>query len=83
LKSNPQGCLEQPYLQWPLFRRSVVAAFQRSLTRVLPVFEGINEEAHALERRRDEELMSGVSTPEEDTWDVGEAMADLAFNEAT
>ena len=24
---------EHPYLQWPVFRRSVVAAFQRSLTR--------------------------------------------------
>jgi hypothetical protein len=23
---------EHPYLQWPVFRRSVVAAFQRSLT---------------------------------------------------
>ena len=25
---------EHPYLQWPLFRRSIVAAFERSLTRV-------------------------------------------------
>ena len=24
--------LEYPYLQWPVFRRSVVAAFERSLT---------------------------------------------------
>ena len=24
---------DNPYLQWPVFRRSVVAAFQRSLTR--------------------------------------------------
>jgi hypothetical protein len=24
--------LDTPYLQWPVFRRSVVAAFQRSLT---------------------------------------------------
>ena len=23
---------DNPYLQWPVFRRSVVAAFQRSLT---------------------------------------------------
>jgi hypothetical protein len=23
---------KHPYLQWPVFRRSVVAAFQRSLT---------------------------------------------------
>jgi len=23
---------DHPYLQWPVFRRSVVAAFQRSLT---------------------------------------------------
>ena len=52
------------------------------LSRVLPAFEGINEEAHALERRRYEELMSSVSAPEEDMWEAGEAMADLAFNEA-
>lgn len=51
-------------------------------SRVLPAFDGINEEAHALERRRYEELMSSVSAPEEDMWDAGEAMADLAFNEA-
>jgi hypothetical protein len=52
------------------------------LSRVLPAFEGINEEAHALERRRYDELMSHVSAPEEDMWEAGEAMADLAFNEA-
>ncbi len=28
---------EHPYLQWPVFRRSVVAAFQRSLTPAVPV----------------------------------------------
>jgi hypothetical protein len=52
------------------------------LSRVLPAFEGINEEAHALERRCYEGLMSSVSAPEEDMWEAGEAMADLAFNEA-
>jgi len=52
------------------------------LSRVLPVFEGINEEAYALERRRYEELMSGIDAPEEDLWDAGEAMAEQAFNEA-
>jgi hypothetical protein len=49
---------------------------------VLPAFDGINEEAHALERRRYEELVSSVEAPEEDMWEAGEAMADLAFNEA-
>jgi hypothetical protein len=27
---------EHPYLQWPVFRRSIVAAFQRSLTGIEP-----------------------------------------------
>lgn len=53
------------------------------LTRVLPAFDGINEEAHALEQRRYEELISSVHVADEDDmWDAGEAMADLAFNEA-
>ena len=53
------------------------------LSRVLPAFDGINEEAHALERRRYEELISSVHVADEDDmWDAGEAMADLAFNEA-
>ena len=53
------------------------------LSRVLPAFDGINEEAHALERRRYKELISGVHVADEhDMWDAGEAMADLAFNEA-
>ena len=28
---------EYPYLQWPVFRRSVVAAFERSLTHERPL----------------------------------------------
>lgn len=52
------------------------------LARVLPAFNGINEEANALERNRYDELMSSVSAPEDDMWEAGEAMADLAFNEA-
>jgi hypothetical protein len=52
------------------------------LSRVLPAFDGINEEAHALERRRYEELLSSVAAPQEDMWEAGEAMADIAFNEA-
>ena len=52
-------------------------------SRVLPAFDGINEEAHALERRRYKELISSVHVADEDDmWDAGEAMADLAFNEA-
>jgi hypothetical protein len=51
-------------------------------SRVLPAFEGINDEAHALEQRRYQELMASVEAPEEDMWDAGEAMADIAFNEA-
>jgi hypothetical protein len=52
-------------------------------SRVLPAFEGINEEAHALERRRYTELISSVHVADEDDmWNAGEAMADLAFNEA-
>ncbi len=52
------------------------------LSRVLPSFDGINEEAHALERRRYSELVSSLEVREEDMWDAGEAMADLAFDEA-
>jgi len=53
------------------------------LTRVLPAFDGINEEAHALERRRDKELTSSVhAADEDDMWDAREAAANLAFNEA-
>src|SRR5882672_2358834 len=43
---------DNPYLQWPLFRRSVVAAFERSLTSETPWsshcfrFDGLCEERH-------------------------------------
>jgi len=33
---------DHPYLQWPVFRRSVVAAFQRSLTRRSPSYRRFN-----------------------------------------
>lgn len=53
------------------------------LSRVLPAFDAINEEAHALEHSRYKELISSVRvSDEDDMWAAGEAMADLAFNEA-
>ena len=52
------------------------------LSRVLPAFDGINEEAEALERRRFNELVSSLDMPEEAMRGAEEAMADLAFNEA-
>ena len=44
---------DNPYLQWPVFRRSVVAAFQRSLT---PRIEADNEgwNRRQLDERRSE-----------------------------
>jgi hypothetical protein len=30
--NKPSRMADHPYLQWPVFRRSVVAAFERSLT---------------------------------------------------
>jgi hypothetical protein len=48
------------------------------ISRVLPAFDGINEEAHALERRRYEELISSVHVADEDDmWSAG-ARADVA-----
>jgi hypothetical protein len=52
------------------------------VSRVLPAFHGINEEADELRQRRYSELMSGVNVSEADAWDAGEAMAELAFEEA-
>ncbi len=48
-----------------------------TLTRILPPFDGINEEATALERRRYRELVSNLEdVPEDDMWDAGEAISD-------
>jgi low affinity Fe/Cu permease len=41
---------DHPYLQWPVFRRSVVAAFQRSLTQ--------NRDTRALQLKLDELIRS-------------------------
>src|SRR5437762_2968889 len=52
------------------------------LARVLPAFDGINEEATALENRRRGELYDSLAVHEDDLHDAHEAMAELAFNEA-
>lgn len=49
--------------------------------RILPIFDGINQEATDLQNRRYQELVSNV-VHDEDFWDAGEAMANLAFEEA-
>jgi penicillin amidase len=52
---------DPPYLQWPVFRRSVVAAFERSLT------------AHAAQAFTDTIQVSGLQRPAEilvDQWGV-------------
>jgi hypothetical protein len=53
-----------------------------ALKRIIPAFDGINEEATALEQRRYTEMMETADVPEQDYWEAGEAAADLAFNEA-
>jgi hypothetical protein len=49
---------------------------------VLPSFDGINEDATALEHRRRKELIDSLEVHQDDLYDAHEAMAELAFNEA-
>jgi len=52
------------------------------LSRVLPAFDGINEESTALENQLREELIESLEVHEDDLYEAHEAMAELAFNEA-
>jgi hypothetical protein len=61
--SEPSRMPEHPYLQWPAFRRSVVAAFQRSLTPLASLFAMLGCVAPNSIRR----VLSGWSKP--DTFD--------------
>ncbi len=49
--------LQKPYPKWPVFRRSVVAAFQRSLTYVsvepFHLFRYLDEQAFRYNNRKD------------------------------
>jgi hypothetical protein len=51
-------------------------------SRVLSTFEGINEEATALEKQRYQEFMSSFEFNGGDSSEAEQAMQDLAFNEA-